>query len=1301
MIQAAPVCAIVAGLLLLAGIIPAGAAPEGNLLRNPSVEELEAGQERPAAWVANHFNTGGTWAVGTDGGHDGGRYLILRSATETQRACWRQKVALPEGAKAVAFGGHYRTRGVTGPGQRGASLRVLFHRDVAKWDEIGLKQAFFPPATEWTEAQGLFFVPEGTRAVVLEAFHWLTPGETHWDSLWLRVATEEDLKNVPFEPGTEIDREPVPGRNKPYSPADGETVRLNPPPFLWLPSGREVTYRLQIARNDRFEGRDVISLEGLEWCAEMLTRPLEPGIWYWRYGVDRPGLPTAWSRARRFEVARDASPWVYPGRDAFTVPTARPRLFVHAGRLAELRERARSGDLKSIADALVRSIQRHIGEPLVPEPKHLTGTGQTRSAQYLEVFVTTRPPMDAMERAALAYLLTGDRACGDEAKRRILHFFSWNPKGSTSVSHNDEPAMWIMMRGVRAYDWTYDLFTPEEQEKIEAVMRVRAADFYEHLRRRPFENNPYESHSGRIIGFLGEAALAFLPEWPEARKWLDYVTKIYWGVYPAWGKDDGGWNEGPGYWSAYMTFALHFVVALREATGIDLSQRPFFRSTPYYLLYLTPPYSNMSPFGDGTQFRPSQPAGLMYQFSSLLRDPAIRWYSDALGRGASSDILGIVLKDDSLKGMPPVHLPQARHFEGVGLVCLHTQLINGEENVLFAMRSSPYGAVSHGHNDQNTFVLEAFGEPLAIASGYYPRYGSPHHDQWTRQTKAKCGITFDGGQGQDRGWHAKGAITAFVHGEGFDFVSGDATPAYGGRLTRAVREVIHVRPGIIVIRDDLASAEPRRYEYWLHALDEMKVDAAARTVTTTRPKATLRTRFLHPEGLVFTQDNKYEPAPEGRPDRTSYSSTWYVTATTREPAQATEFLSVLLPAKAGQEANLPTTRHLESKTVRGVELRFPDGSRTVAGFALPGVTGTVSLEEISTDGRTFAVAYDANGQPRSWLLSGGRTLRDGQRVLAQAAEPVTLTAAVTEDGGRIDAAGPGGEATLWWPKPPRALTRDAETVRFSQARQGAIRLSLNPREDRVEVWAREPVPPGEAKLLLETNGQVVELTGRRFGRGRAAVSGRVNVDPGAYRFDVPKGVDVTAGVADAQGRFWLRGDEMVMLSGAALPDRVKLVAALKAARLSAQPQSRLPQGITYEAEQNWRVTGGEVEVSRGGHANVSGEANLWSWNTPGSTISWEIEVKEAGTYEIWFVGATEGGLLAEFAVDGGEALGLRFEPTGGWGRTAAGEWRAFQVRAASGTPARFKLDAGRHRLALTNRTGVGLNLDRILLMPVR
>ena len=59
------------------------------------------------------------------------------------------------------------------------------------------------------------------------------------------------------------------------------------------------------------------------------------------------------------------------------------------------------------------------------------------------------------------------------------------------------------------------------------------------------------------------------------------------GAYPAWGKDDGGWNEGPGYRGAHMSFALHFVVVLREASGTDLSQRPFFRNTFYYRFHIT------------------------------------------------------------------------------------------------------------------------------------------------------------------------------------------------------------------------------------------------------------------------------------------------------------------------------------------------------------------------------------------------------------------------------------------------------------------------------------------------------------------------------------------------------------------------------------------------------------------------------------------------------------------------------------------------------------------------------------------
>ena len=90
----------------------------------------------------------------------------------------------------------------------------------------------------------------------------------------------------------------------------------------------------------------------------------------------------------------------------------------------------------------------------------------------------------------LAYLITGNQRLGQEAKRRILHFFAWDPEGTTSFYAYDEPPMWMMMRGARAYDWTYDLFTPDERSRVETNMRARAAQFYQRLQQLPLRADP-------------------------------------------------------------------------------------------------------------------------------------------------------------------------------------------------------------------------------------------------------------------------------------------------------------------------------------------------------------------------------------------------------------------------------------------------------------------------------------------------------------------------------------------------------------------------------------------------------------------------------------------------------------------------------------------------------------------------------------------------------------------------------------------------------------------------------------------
>jgi hypothetical protein len=736
-----------------------------------------------------------------------------------------------------------------------------------------------------------------------------------------------------------------------YAPADGATVTINPPPFTWVPSDAAVQYRLEVSADSSFpENASICRVTEITTAA--LTETLAPGTWYWRYRVSGKNGQTALSRSRRFSVPPACPTFVFPDLAAAIaqVPRTHPRLFFPAAEWPALRQtiRDRRG---SDAQALLRDAMKAVGQTLVPEPPYVQGKGPERGRNYQAVFRATRPPMDAMERCALAYLITGDRRPGDEAKRRLLHFFGWDPEGSTAYRHNDEPAMWVMMRGVRAYDWTRDLFSADERTLVEAAMRVRARQFYEHLRaRRRFHTSPYESHAARTLGFLGEVSLAFIHEWPEARDYLDYVLTLFWNVYPAWGKADGGWHEGPSYWAYYMEFALHFVVSLRQLTGIDLLRKPFFRNTPYYKLYTNPPYARTSAFGDGEHQPPGRGMGqLMYWFGTLLDNPHFIWYARELEAGPGRGCLGFLLGGGDVEGRPPSDLPPCRYFPGVGLVSMHAALGDPAADIHLLFHSDPYGSISHAHADQNAFTLEAFGEALAIASGYYPWYGSDHHRNWQWHSRSSNTITFDDGQGQrPRDPSAGGRITAFRDTEHFAYVCGDATAAYGTELSRAERHILWAKPGLFLVYDELESRTPRRFEWRLHSLEAMALAHDSGRLTVSRGQARLQVQFLTPDRLELTQtDDSGWPPEDGSPPQ------WHLVATTARPLASCRFLVALMPFREGGMEQLPS----------------------VAASVSPGAI-TVSLSH--ADERLDAT-FRETGAPRGTRVSGSR-LRGGRTV---------------------------------------------------------------------------------------------------------------------------------------------------------------------------------------------------------------------------------------------------------------------------------------------------------------------------------
>ncbi len=152
-------------------------------------------------------------------------------------------------------------------------------------------------------------------------------------------------------------------------------------------------------------------------------------------------------------------------------------------------------------------------------------------------------------------------------------------------------------------------------------------------------------------------------------------------------------------------------------------------------------------------------------------------------------------------------------------------------------KSSRYGSYNHSHADQNSFVLTKAGVTLLGESGYYDYYGSTLWSSWYRQSKAHNTITYNGGIGQSVDGYTtagytktlvdNGKINSFSTSTTVDFVEGDATAAYSGALSSAVRKLWYLRSiDAVVVLDKVSSATARTFEWNFHTFAPIAVGTA-------------------------------------------------------------------------------------------------------------------------------------------------------------------------------------------------------------------------------------------------------------------------------------------------------------------------------------------------------------------------------------------------------------------------------------------------------------------------------------------
>ncbi len=797
------------------------------------------------------------------------------------------------------------------------------------------------------------------------------------------------LASVLLARAADFEAPPAPFQTVPR-PADGETVSANPPCFVFPARKVFDNYVVEFGSNAEFAAGTTTRMSS-PYMLVVAPEPLKPNRYFWRW---RPGRwddgGGGWSPVRSFVVPADAPVVPLPDIAALAkrLGVSRPRVMVWADEVPELRRRALARFGQEWLVGVRQTAEQMRGKTLLPEPALLPPLSDPRrKILYLETFQTTRPFFKELRVLAENYLLTGDELSGQEAKRRLLHIIGWDPHGSTRLSHNDEVATEVVRYCPVAFDRVYALLSVEEKRRCLDVLVVRMHQIRDVWKRSPFEKNPYRSHDmGYFVPDLLQACVALAGEAP-VEEMLRYTMLQLWSpFYPPFGGDDGGWSEGPSYWTWIAAAFARTYLLVEHATGVPVRLRSNLRQQSFFKLYGNPPYSPMSPFGDNQENPPA--GGTMAMLAALYDDPYAKWYAEnQQTRFAGLDAL--LFDDSRVTAMPPSDLPQGRAFFDVGLAAMHTALADGANNVSLLFRSSPFGSTSHSYADQNTFVLNAFGEALVIASGYYQSaYGSPHHVEWTRQTRASNSVLVNG-EGQPRGWDSQGLLTAFHTTRAADYAIGDAAPAYPGNLERYDRHIIFLRPAhtggapIIVIRDELRASRPATFQFLLHALNRMNVNSGAQRVDLAQGKARCRVDYLAPGGLTFDQNDRFPKQPF-RPA----PNQWHLVASTVGPEREATSLIVLQPHRAADVLLVP--RMISGDGCVGVEMTG-DGRTVTVHFRTGRAASTVGVGRITTDAQAASVTT-IGGKPHSAVMFLGQQITWDHRTLLESAAPESLSA---------------------------------------------------------------------------------------------------------------------------------------------------------------------------------------------------------------------------------------------------------------------------------------------------------------------
>ena len=732
---------------------------------------------------------------------------------------------------------------------------------------------------------------------------------------------------------------------------------------------------------------------------------------------------------------------------------------------------------------------------------------------------------------AFVALLGEDHVLGRAAVDMLKNYFG-TLKFPSGTAYSREVGI-VLTGGAIVYDWTYHLLTPEEKEYfVDAFMNLTK-------NHTQFGYPPKLNEGGAVTGHRTEnginrdllslgvaifdefdemyylAAKIILEEFKPARDFLYQAGMHYQG--DSYGQERYSFDALANLIFAGMGYSDTFESQMGDV--------------PYRTLYTRRPDGDQLRDGDSWLI-PNRGADLFLPNTFLY---TARFYNNPYFKAefereyAKSDykvdpVFAFLFHDPDQESKPMSELPLTRYFGSpVGSMVARTGWNMGIDSpdVVAEMKVSEYHFGNHNHMDTGAFQIYYKGS-LAIDSGIYKSYLSPHSENYYRRTIAHNSMLVYNPNDQWSMWAGKpisndggvkfpndgkepqhledllnsGYKMSEIAGRGFGsdpvqpdytYLKGDHTNAYGDRVSKYTRSTVFLNlknslhPAAMIVYDRVVSKDPTFRKYWLlHSEEEPTVEGNVTTITRTQHGYNGK---LVNTSLLPLQDNltieKVGGVDENGKSRqfdvfgTNYEETtanvntgidpgnWRIQISPTTPRTDDSFLNVL---QVMDHVGGPSP--LETEKVEAGEMVGAKIADRVVLFSKSGdrLNGSLALPDLGEEDHLMYVVTDVSAG--YWTVE-----RSG-------AAPTQIQ--VTEEGGVLSFNGPADAYMLTWSAAPSmpieqrpAWTKGTVAASGIQADQVTLTWS-GAESNGGEVVAYKVFDGG--KLVKETAGNSVTLT---------------------------------------------------------------------------------------------------------------------------------------------------------------------------------------------------------------------------------